>query len=513
MRPMADRRYWLSATLRDAARRCQYQKALDQFRELRFARFKIRKSFPDRVPENSKAEVKSDTGGSPVGPMADTSGAESKGSTPFAFGKHVWAFGLSAAAVLSLLLFNWLRPVPHISGPLRQDAYVWQRSWTEPVREAVAGLATNFSALAVLCGEVTWRKGAPEVVRVTLDYAALRQVGPRVGLALRIGAFAGPFVAGDERTQWLGNLAASFVQEAVTNQLQIAELQIDFDCAESKLEGYRVWVEAIHRQVVPVPVTITALPAWLKRPAFKALIAAADGYVLQVHSLERPRSSNAFFTLCDPEAARGAVVEAARLGKPFRVALPTYGYLLAFDSRGRFAGLTAEAPAKAWPGDFQTREVRADPQAMAALIQSWKSTRPQALQGVIWYRLPVSGENLNWRWPTLSVVMAGKTPRASVQVETRQPQPGLVEVELINTGQAAFNAPLRVTLSWREARLVAADGLQEIEVAETNPLAVQFTGQRDRLRLEPGDRRTIGWLRLSQPVEVTVEVHFDDKQF
>jgi len=40
-----------------------------------------------------------------------------------------------AAAVAALFLFN--RPGRHASGPLRHEVYVWQRAWTQPVRDAV----------------------------------------------------------------------------------------------------------------------------------------------------------------------------------------------------------------------------------------------------------------------------------------------------------------------------------------------------------------------------------------
>ena len=53
-------------------------------------------------------------------------------------------------------------------------------------------------------------------------------------------------------------IAASLVAEARTNHLNLSELQIDFDCAESKLDGYRVWLTAIQRRVAPLPVTITS---------------------------------------------------------------------------------------------------------------------------------------------------------------------------------------------------------------------------------------------------------------
>jgi len=50
--------------------------------------------------------------------------------------------------------------------------------------------------------------------------------------------------------------------------------------------------------------------------AFQPLIHAADGYVLQVHSLERPKSFDTAFTLCDPGVARGAVAKATQIGMP-----------------------------------------------------------------------------------------------------------------------------------------------------------------------------------------------------
>jgi hypothetical protein len=40
---------------------------------------------------------------------------------------------------------------------------------------------------------------------------------------------------------------------------------------------------------------------------------------------------------------------------PFRVALPTYGYVLAFDRNDKFIRLSAEGPAKEWPDGAQLR--------------------------------------------------------------------------------------------------------------------------------------------------------------
>jgi len=217
----------------------------------------------------------------------------------------------AVAALAAAILFA--RPGRRASGPLRQEVYVWQRSWTQPVRAAVAQHATNFSALAVLKAEISWKEKKPRLVRVALDYAKLSHAQRPVGIALRIGPFAGPFATNDSVGFFVTETAAALVAEARTNQIELAELQIDFDCAESKLDGYRVWVETIQQRVAPLPVTITALPSWLDSRAFRRLAVVATNYVLQVHSVERPKSFEAPFTLCDPRAASRAVERAGGL--------------------------------------------------------------------------------------------------------------------------------------------------------------------------------------------------------
>src|SRR6202012_5238478 len=135
-----------------------------------------------------------------------------------------------------------------------------------------------------------------------------------------IGSFSGPFKESGEVIDFLGNISKSLIQEARAKGVEPRELQIDFDCAEANLAGYQIWLQAMQKRVAPMPVTITALPAWLKRQAFVPLAQAATNYVLQVHSLERPTTFTAPFTLCDPAAAERAVTTAAQIVVPFRVA-------------------------------------------------------------------------------------------------------------------------------------------------------------------------------------------------
>src|SRR4029077_5145510 len=97
---------------------------------------------------------------------------------------------------------------------------------------------------------------------------------------------------------------------------------------------------------------------------------------------------DAAFLLCDPAAAKKAVEAAARFRRPFRVALPTYGYVVAFDRQGKGGGLSAEGPLLSWPREAMVRVARSDPAAMAGLVRTWTADRPAALSGILWYRLP-----------------------------------------------------------------------------------------------------------------------------
>ncbi len=411
---------------------------------------------------------------------------------------------LLIAAGIGIWLVGF-RSATRTHGPLTHEAYVWQRAWTAPLRDAVSAHARDFYQLSLLAAEVTWRNNEPAVARVALDYPTLRRVGAPVSLALRVGAFPGPFAADDKVAVFLGNLAASLVQRAQTNGVSVRELQVDFDCATSKLDGYRVWLVAIQRRVAPLPVTITALPSWLRSSAFERLAQVAPNYVLQVHSVERPANFDAPFTLCDPAEARSAVARAGRLGVPFRVALPTYGYLLAFDAKGQFLGLSAEGPRRNWPADAKLREVSSNPLEIAALLQNWTADRPGAMRGVIWYRLPVIVDNFNWRWPTLGAMLAARVPRESFRAGTRRVEAGLVEISLVNEGELDISSRLAVEARWSGARLVSGDGQRGFRLVDGGPSAASFQTQTQPSRLRAGESLVVGWLRFDRDCEVKCE--------
>jgi hypothetical protein len=371
------------------------------------------------------------------------------------------------------------------------------------VREAVAG-AAGFAGLTVLAAEVDLSRSPLRAFRVGIDWQTLRDAGRPVGLALRIGRFhgwgggTGRFADDPQTVHALAGLAGELAQQARAHGLPVREIQLDYDCPESKLSDYPVLVDAVRRAVSPAPVTITALPSWLRQQrAFRRLSRSTDGVVLQVHSLRTPSKPGERIDLVDPGEAERAVEEAAKAGRPFRVALPTYTYGAVFDRRGNVVGLSAQGAGTL---------VAADPEAMAGLVRRWTADRPPELAGLVWYRLPVASDTRNWPRVTLAAVMAGRAPRREVRTLLRGPDRALVEIDLVNTGEAEVPLPSPVDLRWESDTLIAADGLFGYRLLASGPRAARLESPAPVRGLRPGERRAIAWLRFHEPTEVHVEI-------
>ncbi len=407
---------------------------------------------------------------------------------------------------------------PRAAGPLAHEAYIWQRVWSPAVSQAIARSQESVTAFVPLAAEVGWQGTSLVIARPAIDFAPLKSSGRPVGLALRIGSYRGPFRKDDAPAAGLASLARSITEDAKRAGVSVCELQIDFDSAESQLGGYRLWVAAIREAVRPVPISITALPSWLGTREFGALAREAGSFVLQVHSVEKPTSPDAVMKLCDPARAQKWVEAAAKVGVTFRVALPTYSVLVAFDSVGKFSGISAEGPLAAWPREVRLRVLRADARELAALVQRWIADRPANFTGVIWYRLPISSDTMNWRWPTLAAIIAGRTPRSSLRVEASDAVPS--DVAIVNDGELDEPVPRAIDAAWDGARLVASDALEGFTFengADAQPSASEdrrlearaifrAAPELESARLSPGERRVIGWLRLDPPRRIHVAI-------
>ncbi|MEZ4439735.1 MAG: DUF3142 domain-containing protein [Polyangiaceae bacterium] len=396
------------------------------------------------------------------------------------------------------LLLTGAPAAARAGGDLTQAAYVWQLARSAALDEAVAAHGDAFDELVVLGAEVR-RTGAGYEVQRARTLAM--PLGDRpVVVAIRIGP-----VPLDED---LSRIALRLAEDAAVAH-ELHGLQIDYDCPSGALAGYARWLTELRRALPsPLALSITGLPTWLGRGELRDVLAAVDGWVLQVHGLEPPAHVDDPVALVDPAAALEDIERAARFDVPFQVALPTYGYALTFDAAGKLAGVVAERDLSPLPPGARQRTVLADAPAMSALVARLTADRPAHLRGVAWYRLPLPGDALAWTWPTLAAVMAGDdvAPRLEVVLRPQPDDPELVEVLLRSRGTADAPVPRRLRIA---SSSLAADGQGGFTLAAREPTRVVLEARALRAYLRAGEERVVGWLRLpagaAAPREVTVD--------
>ncbi len=403
--------------------------------------------------------------------------------------------------------------VGQAAGKLRQEIYVWQRLWTPAVAASVTMAQERGLGLSILAAEVEWSEAQPRLIRPKVDWKRAAHASGGVGLAVRIGPWSGPFGAEDAVTRRISGWIRETLTQAREGGCEPVELQIDFDAATSKLAGYRNWLRVFRKAVTPLPVSCTVLPDWLRSPLLQEMVRECGSYVLQVHAVERARADEAAPRLLHADSARRWVEQAAALGVPFRVALPTYRSVVGFDADGKIVGIDSEGPARVWPRGTKVVTFVSPATEIAGLVEQWTRGRPAMLQGILWYRLPVAGESRNWTWKTLEPVMAGRAPLGKLLARAEGGNP--MDIFLANEGEAEVSWPesVLVQVPASSGGITAADALGGY-VVTLDPAAphraVFHRNSGETLHfLLPEARKPLGWLRTQSTVtahEITISI-------
>lgn len=265
------------------------------------------------------------------------------------------------------------------------DAYLWQRDGSASAIATFAGWSSG--RLHVLASD-----DSPKFVRG--DDAVMK--------ALRASQV--PVIA-SVRLQSLHDDAV-FAAVAAFKGANVKAVEVDFDCGVVRLASYATWLQATQRQLGDVPLTITALPAWLDHVDHVAVFDAAAEVVLQVHSVRAP-------ALLDVDAAIAAVTKAqkeAPSSSKLRIALPTYATSLK------------------------------DGTQLHASVADVARVRAVA-DRVAWFRFPSPGDDAAWDLVTLRAVDERGGSGAGLAVRLTPNDDGSRDVHVVNSGDVALALP------------------------------------------------------------------------
>ncbi|MGB1054544.1 MAG: DUF3142 domain-containing protein [Limisphaerales bacterium] len=406
-----------------------------------------------------------------------------------------------------LVLWTGCREQTSSEAPLKHEVYLWQRLWDASVNQALKSHGASFERILFLAAEIDWRLKTDSVTLIQPDDQALRSSETPVGLVIRVQHFPQPEVGQTLHKEQLISLASTLMSRFSEQGLEISECQLDLDCPDARLEEYIGWLKDLREAIKPMPLSITALPSWLNEPSFSDLIACVDHYILQVHSIKPPTHREEALVLCDPQQAKLAVERAGQWQTPFRVALPTYGYWMQFDADGGYRRLSGETTPSLLHPDGSMEPLMADPHAMADLVHHWQQSHPRSMTGLIWFRLPVASDRMNWRWETLASVMQGRPPKRELTYTLKNPEPGYWEIWARNTGEIVSLPRDRIALHWTEGVYLAADGLlgyqwqkEALQNGSLHPPAHEHMHPVD-----PGKKHLIGWIRFQGTNRLVLE--------
>ncbi|WLG50910.1 DUF3142 domain-containing protein [Pseudomonas sp. FP1742] len=371
--------------------------------------------------------------------------------------------------------------------PLDQQLYVWQRQWTPAHDAALRDSRADFSTLRVLALQAFPQAGWS---RARIDPALLKRDGRPLIVVVRLdGQLKG--LDRDEATAQIQQVLRDWQGQG----LILSGVEIDHDAGNARLPAYREFLAHL-RAVLPasLPLSITALPAWLDSAELPALLATVDSSVLQVHAVSDPRRG-----LFDPNQARQWAKAWSRItSKPFYLALPAYGVALLPEADGAPV-VESEVPIER---GGERRELLADPRQLSKLGAGLRADPPAHLAGLIWFRLPLANDRRAWSLTTLIAVARGDTLDSRVGLKLSA-QDGLYDISLSNQGNLDSAWPERLTLA-----VQGCDGADALAgyALQQRPDLLTFTRLREG-RIPAGGQRAIGWARCANIDQGGSNVH------
>ena len=332
------------------------------------------------------------------------------------------------------------------------QAYIWQYRWKAPLLEAITASASEVQGWRVLIGELS---ASGSMRPIAVNWNALRESQRPVVPVIRVEGRQLPAGAQKRIVALMDSLPTG-----------LGQIELDFDSSTQGLANYRKFIADL-RQALPTRtrISITLLPDWLDSPALPELLSAVDSSVLQLHGVFGQGRK-----LFDTPMAERWVTQMLALRHPFFVALPNYGSRVTFSESGRLLSVESEMP-QSGTAD-QTRELFVPPITVANFLRSLKVPAGGALQGIVWFRLPLESDQRAWSRATWHAVMQYATLPVDWRVEWRPHAAGVSEGTLILRNLSGIDNPAPATISLHARCKLVRDGTYLLDVESGGTLVL-----------------------------------------
>lgn len=402
------------------------------------------------------------------------------------------ALAISMVAVLGMVTSLWHVERTTEVGRHTAAFYVWQYEWAPEVANAVRAAETlHPDAFYVMAGEI----GGPGVP--SPDWKALAALHTPVVPVLRVFArkSAELETAPTNLAQQILGRIHTVRDRAARAGLHVSTVQLDLDCPERLLPFYARFLRDLRSSLPDLRLEITALPCHLSQISFRNVAAAVDGYTLQVHGLTYPTRRDEPAAIMEERIADVAIRRADGIGRPYRLALPTYATELVFTrADGRFGGLLHPFSPRPDPTRHEVHVLEPDLALTQRLLV--RANTSSVCQGVLWFRLPVPGEAPGWDLETIAALDAQRAVPPVAEASWQVRENGEAVIVVVNHRDFT-HATLALDLTWTNAHgsygLIAPDADDATGALGLLPTHIQ-------LRKPPTGRPApVAWFRVDHP--------------
>lgn len=378
--------------------------------------------------------------------------------------------------------------------PFYHDAYIWQYKWTSAVIDAMKQSSPYIKKWRILVAEVS-KTG--EIKKIPTDITKYALNNKEIVLVIRING---------QLTSWdpdkTTRAIAAIIKDFSATKMHIVGVEIDHDCATSKLQGYIQFLKKVRalEALKSKTLSITTLPAWLESRFLLPLLALTDEAVLQVHSVSDPKQG-----LINIRKVKKWLKAFDRLTPvPFYVALPTYSSKVAWNKKGEVIGVESEVRRSF--SQKNTKNLISDPQLIANLIIDLEQSKLPRLKGITWFRLPTKNDRRAWSVATWIHLLQGKKVAPQLEVIASNGYiNGAYDIYLINAGNIDATLPLSVKVS-STISCFSADALQYYQYHHQDSRTIVFQRMQQAI-LKVGQKHMVGWVHCKgKKVNIDVQM-------